>query len=172
MGIRDRTPANVRDKETLNWYGQFKGACSANSESSTFFSLPPAAAVGPRNTRESQGHKSPIERGEQLKQGTALAAFRTDWPRREEAIKTSGRGSKPATQPCVTNRAHERQEQVLLNNAGWKARKHLATEMYFVLEKYCPHRSSILLSSEFVEAFKRCHFPWHQLDPLRLSRRH
>jgi hypothetical protein len=62
-----------------------------------------------------------------------------------------------------------RQEQVLLNNAGWKARKHLATEMYLCLiplyrtyqmwnalsgEKYWPQRSSILLSSEFVDGLQ------------------
>jgi hypothetical protein len=93
------------------------------------------------------------------------------WPRREEAIKTSGRGTQTryATLRSKPSSWGGRQEQVLLNNAGWKARKHLATEMYLFLiplyrtyqmwntwsgEKYCPQRSSILLSSEFVDGLQ------------------
>jgi len=82
----------------------------------------------PRNTR-AMGHESQIEAR------NCFAAFRTDWPGREEAIKTSGRGTQTryATLRSKPSSWGGRQEQVLLNDAGWKARKHLATEMYLFL---------------------------------------
>jgi len=80
------------------------------------------------------GHESPIqpwwERTTEL-----LVGFRTDWLRREEAMKTAGRG----TQNCYAKVRSKpsslsgRLEQLLLNYTGWKARKNPAAgELFFL----------------------------------------
>jgi hypothetical protein len=57
-----------------------------------------------------------------------LVGFRTDWPLREEAMKTAGRGTQTH---CATRRSQPstwggRLEQILLNHAGWKVTKNPA----------------------------------------------
>jgi hypothetical protein len=83
-----------------------------------------------------------------------LVGFRTDWPRREQAMKTAGRG----TQNCyATVRSQPstwggRLEQILLNHAGWKARKNpVVGEVFFLtspfieLTRSCPNRPSKMM---------------------------
>jgi hypothetical protein len=64
-----------------------------------------------------------------------LVSFRTDWPRRQEAMKTAGSENQNR---CATMRSkpstwNGRLEQILFNHAGWKARKPPAKGEVFFL---------------------------------------
>ena len=71
----------------------------------------------------------------QIRRNFLFVGFRTDWLRREQAMKTAGRG----TQNCyatVRSKASSwsgRLEQPLLNYTGWKTRKHPAAGEFFFL---------------------------------------
>ena len=80
------------------------------------------------------GHESLIEPWLALTT-ELLVGFRTDWLRRQEAMKTAGRGTQTryATVRSEPSSWSGRLEQILLNHAGWKARKNPAAGRYFFL---------------------------------------
>jgi len=77
-----------------------------------------------------------------------LVGFRTDWLRREEAMKTAGR-ENPNSRARLCNEPSPwrgRPEQSLLNQGGWRARKYPAAgEVFF-------------LTSPFIELLRK----WHE----------
>jgi hypothetical protein len=68
-----------------------------------------------------------------------LVSFRTHWPRREEAMKTAGSETQNryATMRGKPSTWTGRLEQILLNHAGWKARKPPAKgEVFFLTSPF------------------------------------
>ena len=65
-----------------------------------------------------------------------LVGFRTDWPRRKQAMKTAGRGTQNgyATVRSQPSTCGGRPEQILLNHVGWKARKNPVIGDVFFLD--------------------------------------
>jgi hypothetical protein len=64
-----------------------------------------------------------------------LVGFRTDWPRREEAMKTAGR-ENPNRRDRLCNEPSSwggRPKPFLLNQGGWRSRKHPAEGRVFFL---------------------------------------
>src|ERR1700676_2028053 len=81
------------------------------------------------------GHESPIELWSPNLTTFCFAGFGTDRLRREQAMKTAGKENPNRCsiirQP--TELLGRKLELSLLNQVGWKARKHPATAKYFFL---------------------------------------
>jgi hypothetical protein len=81
------------------------------------------------------GHESQIELWSPNLITFCFVGFGTDRLRRQEAMKTAGKENP--NRCAITRRQPEllgrKREASLLNQAGWKARKHLAVAKYFFL---------------------------------------
>jgi hypothetical protein len=81
------------------------------------------------------GHESPIELWSPNLTTFCFVGFGTDRLRRQEAMKTAGKENpnRCAITRQPTELLGRKLELSLLNQAGWKARKHPATAKYFFL---------------------------------------
>jgi hypothetical protein len=81
------------------------------------------------------GHESPIELWSPNLTTFCFVGFGTDRLRRPEAMKTAGKEN--LNRCAITRQSTEmlgrKLELSLLNQVGWKARKHPATAKYFFL---------------------------------------
>jgi len=81
------------------------------------------------------GHESPIELWSPNLTTFCFVGFGTDRLRREQAMKTAGKENpnRCAITRQPTELLGRKLELSLLNQVGWKARKHPATAKYFFL---------------------------------------
>src|SRR3979411_1960911 len=81
------------------------------------------------------GHESPIELWSPNLTTFCFVGFGTDRLRREQAMKTAGKenSNRCAITRQPTELLGRKLELSLLNQVGWKARKHPATAKYFFL---------------------------------------
>jgi hypothetical protein len=96
------------------------------------------------------GHESPIELWSPNLTTFCFVGFGTDRLRREQAMKTAGKENpnRCAITRQPTELLERRLELSLLNQAGWKARKHPATAKYFFLTFPFIELTSYLSSDE------------------------